>query len=180
LMSRVFDLYYASGIYLLNTASGVSTHDSSRIYTVKYEDLTSKPEETVGKICTFLGVEFNSEMLEPQGEVVDNSQLEGWKYDETKAIGSGSVGRFNKLSDETQHEILEAVNLIQINARGKDYYNTPVLNIEELCVILGYDFYNIGKRSSYQILKKLQFKDRLTRIRRGYPTGFYYPLEIRH
>ena len=179
LMSRGFDLHYATGVYLLNTASGISTNDPNRTHTVKYEDLTHSPEETVREICNFLGVEYISEMLEPQGEVVENAQLQGWKYDETKAIGRGSIGRFNKLSDESQHEILEAVNLIQISGKGKGYYNTKVLNIEEICKVLGYDFYNIGKRSSYNSLKKLQFKDRFTRIRRGYPTGIYYPLEIR-
>ena len=179
LVSRGFDIYYATGVYLLNTASGISTNDPDRTHTVKYEDLTTIPEETVRAICSFLGVEYLSGMLEPQGEVVDNSQLQGWKYDETKAIGKGSVGRFNKLSDEAQYEILEAVNLIQISGKGKGYYNTQVLNIEEICNELGYEFYNIGKRSSYNTLKKLQFKDRLARIRRGYPTGIYYPLEIR-
>jgi phosphoribosylformylglycinamidine (FGAM) synthase PurS component len=178
LMSRGFDLYYATGVYLLNTASGISANDPERVHTVKYEDLTSRPETTVRKICEFLGVKYKAEMLEPQGEVVNNSKLEGWQYDETKAIGQGSVGRFKKLSEESQQEILEAVSAIQINGIGKKYYHTQVLNVEEICNELGYDFYNFEKPSKHKSLKKLLVKDRFSRLRRGYPTGYYYPLEI--
>lgn len=179
LMNRGYNLYYATGIYLLNTACGVAASKSKRVHTVKYEDLTTKPDETVRKLCSFLDIDFSYEMLQPQGEVLSLSKLDGWQYDETKAIAKGSVGRFNKLSDNVQHSIMEAVNLIQINGQGKAYYNTGAVNIKDLCEELGYVFYDLGKTTTSQSLKKMLVKDRFTRLRRGYPTGIYYPLEIR-
>jgi hypothetical protein len=179
LMRRGFDLYYATGIYLLNTASGISCNYTNRTHTVKYEALISDPEGTVREICSFLGINYYDHMLQPQGEYVDNSQLEGWKYDETKAIGKGSVGRFSKLSSDSQNEILEAVNLIQIAPKGKSYYKTDIANIEQICSKLGYDYVSKNSKSSLKELKILQVKDRFARIRRGYPTGFSYPLEIK-
>ena len=56
------------------------------------------------------GISFSKHMLEPQGEVVHKPKLDGWQYDETKAIGKGSVGRFKKLSKMQQDEIIEAAN----------------------------------------------------------------------
>ncbi|MDF1696371.1 MAG: sulfotransferase [Saprospiraceae bacterium] len=178
LQKRGYDLYYAVGIYLLNSVCGASVMTSSRCLTVKYEDLISDPEITVRSICSFLDVPYQSRMLIPQGEKVSEPKLYGWKYDETKAIGKGSVGRFNTLSDEMQHEILEAVNMVQVNEVGKSYYDVSIQNIQELCGILNYDFYSIGKRTTYKKLKKQELKDRIQRVRRGYPTGFYYPLRI--
>ena len=178
LVSRGFDLYYATGIYLLNTASGIGSQDSTRSHTVKYEDLINDPTDTVQRICSFLEVNYAGNMLEPQGEVVDNSKLGGWNFDETKAIEKGAVGRFNKLSDEKQNDILEAINLIHVNGQGKGYYETNIQNVKEICDVLKYEFYDIGKTSTYKTLKSLQNKDRYERIKRGYPTGFYYPIEI--
>lgn len=181
LMNRGFDVYYATGIYLLNSASGISTDGSDQSYReVKYEDLTMKPTQTVSELCDFLGVDFSVNMLKPQGEVVHKPKLEGWQYDETREIGKGSVGRFKNLSDEMQDTIVEAVNLIKINNRGKAYYDLKVSTIAEICDRLGYDFYNIGSKHSLKTLKKFLLKDRLGRLRRGYPTGIYYPLEIRN
>ena len=179
LQRRGFDLYYATGIYLLNTACGLNVQESKRSITVKYEDLISKPADTVQEICSFLGIKFSSKMLEPQGEVIDISKLSGWNYDETKAIGKGSVGRFKQLEDEGQNAILEAINMVQVNETGRGYYRTNIQNVEEICDVLGYDFYNLGKASTYKTLKALQSQDRFKRMRRGYPTGFYYPLEVR-
>jgi len=179
LQRRGYNLYYATGIYLLNTASGISAHSSKRLLTVKYEDLVGNPETTVREICRFLEVKFSDYMLEPQGEVVNKPKLDGWNYDETKEISKGSVGRFNQLDDLAQNAIMEAVNMVYINAKGQGYYNTKIQNVNEICKALGYDFYSLGKTSTFKVLKSQLSKDRFYRISRGYPTGFYYPLEIR-
>lgn len=179
LQRRGYDLYYATGIYLLNTASGIAANASNRSLTVKYENLIGNPESTVREICTFLNIDFSEYMLEPQGEVVHKPKLEGWNYDETKEIGKASVGRFNQLEEIDQNAIMEAVNMVHINGRGQGYYNTKIKNISEICEELGYDFYALGKTSTYKNLRSQLNKDRFNRISRGYPTGFYYPLEIR-
>ena len=178
LCSRGYNLYYAVGIYLLNTASGLSVQSSNRSITVKYEDLVSSPAATVQGLCRFLDIEYDARMLEPQGEEVHLPKHDGWNYDETKAIGKQAVGRFNKLPESEQDAILEAVNLIFINRRGKTYYDIKVERIKDVCEELGYDFYQIGKKNHLRSLKSDRQKDIRMRLSRGYPTGFYYPLEI--
>jgi len=178
LMSRGYDLYYATGIYLLNTACGLTIETSPRSITVKYEDLIASPEAKTRELCTFLDITYAPHMLEPQGENISQSKLEGWNYDETQAIGKAAVGRFDRLDDEEQNAIMEAVNLIQISNTGKAYYNTDLSTVGDICQRLGYDFYPLGKRSMYGALRRLRRFDRFRRITRGYPTGFYYPLEI--
>jgi len=179
LCNRGFTLHYAVGVYLLNTASGLAArHISDRCHIVKYEDLVRSPKETVAKVCRFLDVRFNPSMLESKNENIADSQLEGWNYDETQNIGSKAVGRFKRLSDEQQTEILEAINLLSINDRGVDYYDLDISSIQEICEILGYEFYQIGSAGVRKKLKELQRRDRINRLRRGYPTGVYYPLQI--
>ncbi len=179
LQNRGIDLYYATGIYLLNAACGIAVKKSDRSCTIKYEDLIANSEETIRGVCRFLGIDYRPDMLEPQGEVVDKPKLRGWNYDETEAIGRKSVGRFNQLNDEAQNAIMEAVNMINVNTKGQAYYNTRIRNVKDICEDLGYDFYDLGKTSTFKSLKKQQRKDRWNRVSRGYPTGFYYPLEIR-
>lgn len=179
LTHRGYNLYYAVGIYLINTACGIASQKSNRVYTIKYEDLIAQPELMVRELCAFLEIKYSDSMLEPQGEKIELSKLKGWNYDETQSIGKEAVGRFNKLTDEAQDRILEAVNIIQMNETGRSYYNTNIDSIEGICTELGYDFYNIGKRNVYSDLKAMKLRDRMARVRRGYPSGIYYPIELR-
>lgn len=179
LCNRGFSLHYAVGIYLLNTASGLSArHFKGRCHIVKYEDLIKDPDGTVSEVCRFLEVSYDSSMLESQNEQIADSKLDGWNYDETQNIGKKAVGRFKKLEDDEQTKILEATNLVSINDRGCDYYDIDVSSVQEICEILDYDFYQIGSSGVRKQLKRLQRVDRLNRLRRGYPTGVYYPLQI--
>jgi len=64
--------------------------DHPRVLLVKYEDVLSDPEREVGRICSFLGVDFHREMLDiPQGgsslkafttkKGIDSSRVEAWR-----------------------------------------------------------------------------------------------------
>ena len=117
-------------------------------------------------------------MLETQGEQIENSQLKGWNFDETGNIGRSSVGRFSRLSEQEQDIILESINVIRISGRGLDYYSCTISSIEEICENLGYEFYNYGKSNFRKKLITFKRNDQFQRIRRGYPTGMYYPIEI--
>lgn len=179
LCSRGYGLYYAIGIYLLNTACGLEVMGEDRVFTAKYEDLTSYPENVVENLCDFLAISFDPEMLLPQGETVKKPKLSGWNYDETKAIEKGAVGRFNKLDENSKAAILGAVNRICISKVGQEYYQTKISSIKDICSELEYDYYEADNRSILRQLKKERRSDRWNRIRRGYPTGNHYPLEIK-
>ncbi len=178
LISRGYSLYYATGIYLLNTGSGLSHHENQRCLTIKYEDLVNNSVQTVKSICKFLNISFESKMLITHHEKIENSQLAGWNYDETANIGTQSVGRFAKLSIDAQLEIYNAINKIQINQDGLKYYKINHKDILEISQELGYNLPSSDSLASSKKLKKEMKKDRWQRIIRLYPTGLTYPLQI--
>jgi hypothetical protein len=178
LWSRGYDLHYAVGIYLLNTAGGVSVRSNNRYYEIKYEDVVLHPSETIADMCTFLEIEYNSEMLTSKDEKIEVSQLSGWNYDETANIGTIALGRFEQLPEEKKIQLLEAVNLIKVSDAGKKYYDIEYSSIKEICEALDYKYYEIESFDTYSNLKKKLKNDRFERLRRGYATGVYYPLGL--
>jgi hypothetical protein len=59
------------------------------IYRVRYEDLVTHPEEEASRICSFLGLEFNVEMLDvPWSNATSRSKDRG--------IGTGAVGKWQR------------------------------------------------------------------------------------
>jgi len=178
LWSRGYDLHYAVGIYLLNTACGILSRNKDRYYEIKYEDVVSHPGSTINNVCTFLGIEYAEDMLKTKQEKVEVSKLQGWNYDETSNIGTKAIGRFGRLSEEKRNQIIAAISLIEVSERGKEFYGIPYINIQEVCEVIGYDYHEIERGMKYPNLKKMLRNDRLQRIKRGYLTGLHYPLTI--
>lgn len=179
LWSRGYDLNYAVGIYLLNTANGLAAKKyNNRYHEIKYEDVVSQPKATISEVCTFLDVEFSSDMLTTKKENIEVSQLTGWNYDETANIGTKALGRFERMSEKERNEIKEAVAFIEVSEAGKKLYNVEHSNVKELCTALGYEYREADSITADPKLRKSLKKDRLQRIRRGYATGFHYPLAV--
>ncbi len=178
LWSRGYDLHYAVGIYLLNTASGISSRNKDRYHEIRYEDVVSEPESTINDVCMFLEVEYAVDMLTTKQEKIEVSQLPGWNYDETSNIGTKALGRFGRLPKEKRNQLIEAVSLIEVSKSGKELYNIMYSNIRELCQVLGYEYHEADDGIKYLNLKKVLKKDRLQRIKRTYATGIHYPLVI--
>ncbi len=179
LINRGYPLYYAICIYLLNTSSGIAVSKNINVHTVKYENLTNNPKETVSNICDFLNVTYHDKMLIPQGDNILVPKLKGWQYDETEAIGNKSIGRFKKLSQDKQSEIIAAVDHINVNTKGLKYYNIDCKSIKDICKVLDYKYYNNENHTIYKILKSDRRIDKWKRIIRGYQSGIHYPIEIR-
>ena len=182
LWSRGYDLNYAVGIYLLNTASGLSARKyKGRYHEIKYEEVVRQPSETIAKACMFLEIKYNSDMLISKDEEIEVSQLAGWNYDETANIGTEALGRFERLPEEKRIQLLEAVDLIKVSNAGKNYYNIAYSSIKEICEALDYEYYEnykIESSATYSDLKRKMKNDRFERIKRGYATGVHYPLVL--
>ncbi len=179
LWSRGYDLHYSVGIYLLNTSSGISaSSNKERYHEIKYEDVVQRPSETISKVCSFLEIEYNSEMLTSKDEKIEVSQLSGWNYDETANIGTKALGRFDRLQEEKRIQLLEAVSMIKVSDAGKKYNNIEYVNIRDICKTLDYKFYEIDSSDTHSNLKKELRKDRFERLKRGYATGIHYPLAL--
>lgn len=177
LISRGYTLFYAVGIYLLNTASALQHKDNVRCYTIKYEDLVDFPEKSIHEICKFLDIEFDPMILHSQKENIAVSQLKGWQYDETANIGKKSVGRFEKLNPKLQSEIIYAIHTIKISSKGKSIYNIEYNTIMDLAESLGYPIPNIRSRHKTKLQSQRRV-DRWRRIIKAYPTGIRYPLKL--
>lgn len=177
LMGRGYSLVYAIGIYLINTSAGLSHLSNPRCLTVKYENLVTNQTDTINSICDFLNIDFEGEMLISQNEKIAVSKLSGWQYDETANIGAKSVGRFYKLLQQQQDEILNGISGLCINNVGQELFKLQHLDIKAIAKALSYELDNstINKSSN---LKSEIVKDRLNRLFRRYPTGFKYPLSL--
>jgi hypothetical protein len=176
LHARGFNVYYATGIYLLNTSAALANRNHDGYIETKYEDLVHSPQQEVKRLCDYLQIEYNSQFLQSQSEKVVNSQLPGWQHDETQAIGKNSIGRFEKLNAQIQVEIIQAIHSLKISDGGKKFFRCQHETIAELCKELNYDIpakSHINHR--FQLLKA---KDQFTRIVRLYPTALHYPIAV--
>lgn len=72
----------------------------NRFHEIKYEDLVTDPQPTVKKICDFLGVQFESSMLNrAQMPATFNIDHEYWKMNATRPIDSKNFGKWkNEMS----------------------------------------------------------------------------------
>jgi hypothetical protein len=68
---------------------------------IRYEDLISSPEETVRKVCDFLGIDFARTMLTPDGSenrLIEKGRL--WKENVEKPIDGRNQGKWRKESSQ--------------------------------------------------------------------------------
>jgi hypothetical protein len=177
LISRGYDLFYATGIYLINTASAMNVMNHERSLLVQYENLIQNSEREINRICDFLGVERDLTILKSKQENVPNSKLDGWTYDETENIGKKSIGRFEQLNPQTKSDIIHAINTIKVSPQGCRLFDINLTSIPEIARSLNYSLPLIQTEAA-KSLKKSMYFDRLRRMFRGYKTGFTYPLTI--
>ena len=70
----------------------------NRYFVLRYEDLITHPEKYTKAICDFLGVEYEPEMLEMQGQAGWKGNNSSFKKGEKKAaFSSASVNRYKEL-----------------------------------------------------------------------------------
>lgn len=63
---RVFVAYHAitmSGLWTAAVKSGLKVKGHPRFISIRYEDLVNDPEASLRRLCAFLGVDFNEQML---------------------------------------------------------------------------------------------------------------------
>lgn len=83
--------------------SGQKKFSRDRIMTVKYEDIVNGPEEQVRKLCQFLQIEMNPEMLDVE---THNSSFSG----SSSGIFTTSVGRWVQCLDSNEAWWVQRIN----------------------------------------------------------------------
>lgn len=175
LVARGYTAWYATAAYLINAAFAMKAFDDPGFFCLKYEEWVRNPESALPVLFYFLGLEWNPSLLIPEegeGEV----KMEGWLHNEKGRLQPGSVGRFRKLKKEDQDRIRYAVEHMRLRAAYKSRYQLPVEGLPEIMERLGYDL-QPPERSYGNEFELLLMKDRLNRIVRLYPTGWWwYPV----
>ena len=87
--------------------------DPSRVLTVTYEDVVSEPEEALGRICEFLGLEYSEDMLafgpDDRYKRPDRKLAYQWK----------------RKADRREVQLLESVQAEMLEARGYELSGHP-------------------------------------------------------
>ncbi len=153
LMSRGYNVFEASSIWLYNTACGIGCRDLPNYIEVRYEELVSNPESVLRVLCDKAGVDFDPCMLRPKdGEKASKFAVAGsWKSSTSDPINQSSVGRYNRdLSPENSDSFCR-VCLTPAGARNA---GVQALTARELLCHLGY-------ATSRPASRKLPYKVRL-------------------
>lgn len=174
LVNRGKSVFEAIALYLLNTQAGLESVDSLGHYMLKYEDLVSEPKDTIQDLCTFIGVDYEEPMLESDKVETGVTKMEGWKYDESKAIQKGSVGRFQTLEIPVQQDILTRCVLT------RSTLNAEHDSIIKIATRLGYSLPDlpISLESGKVIRQEIQDNIRYRRFKNCYFNGTNYPLDV--
>ncbi|MEP1892966.1 MAG: sulfotransferase [Cyclobacteriaceae bacterium] len=89
-----------------------------RILELRYEDLVSNPKDTLSKVCQFLGVQFETELL---NESVNNSSDEvaqGHHESSVKKVGTHSIGNWKRNLTESQILEIEPILIRRLKKYG--------------------------------------------------------------
>lgn len=175
---RGFSIYYATCLYLLNTAVGLSMSSYDNYIQVAYEDFVTDPEEELLRICIKLGIRYEDTMLKEAVEVF-NADIPSWKQSESSEISSKSIGGFDELSRLVRHEIVYSVNSLMISKYYKNKYKLVFQDIPSICSHLGYQHFDDDGLYNIFQLQIDKTRDHLMRILKGYPNTFSkYPIVI--
>ena len=173
LHNRGISVLDACALYLLNSSSGLTVSDDSRYMSVKYEDLVSGNKDVIFDLCHFLGIEFESAMLDEEQSDGDD-YMEGWMYKETGKIQKGSIGRFDRLDEDTKNEIINTASML----KSKFASHKTVFNVGEALRYRNLPEMNTDPVLRSRLLRELA-KDKLIRTAKGaYFNMTNYPVYI--
>jgi hypothetical protein len=94
--------------------------DLPRHFLVRYEDLVSDTESTLRRLCRFLDIEFEGEMVGGYGSAAERliREAEPWKKNVAGPVVNANGTKFHSLFDATQkRHILRRLNGIPANMR---------------------------------------------------------------
>lgn len=176
LVARGLSVYDAAASYLINTAFGLKLEGEGRYFRIRYEDWVKEPGKHLPALFSFLGLDWDPQVVEPSGE--GEVKMDGWMYDEKGRLGSGSIGRFERMESQVKEQIRYAVHKIRINDGYCMAHGLPVGSVPEIAGVLDYPIQPAGQASRRSLfLQKLA--DQGKRMVRFYPfVGDRYPVII--
>ncbi len=168
LMARGMNAYYATGYYVYNTAVATSCYQSPRYYQLKYEDLVANPKTTIAQLCQFLQLPFEEEIIKAKHEQrSEPTTMKGWQHHETAKVVSSSIGRFQQLTETEKKLVHAAIASFSISPIFLKKHKIQFTNCRELCEKLDYPYATSSSYTHPYILRKYQWKNKLSRWRFG-------------
>jgi len=181
LMARGINAYAATAYYVYNTAAATSNKGNKRYYEIKYEDLVVNPTSIISSLLTFLELPYEPDILAAKHEKrAEPTAMKGWKHEETAAVKSSSIGRFQELEEAQKELIKAAFSAFSISENYQQKRQIKYANGAKLCAVLGYE-YLPGDTAKYSFLfKKYKWRDQLSRVKHGFYRQFLdYPGQIK-
>lgn len=177
LLARGFDAYSAAGYYVYHAAAAASAAGHGRYFEIRYADLVSEPEQTIRSLFDFLEMPFDPAILRPGEEELANPlKLEGWNHSERGRIEKSSVGRFAKLPETQQREIIAALNVFKISGLHQKEYGIRYADCRALCQVLNFEYLETNPTPFLPAFRQSRRRDMLRRTLRLHPTYFLnYP-----
>jgi len=171
LINRGMSVYNALTVYLLNVCQCLEHKGEAYYQEVCYEELVVDPKTAVGDLCEFLGINFEADMIESSAQEKGVDHMVGWNYKETSQIGKKSVGRFDKLPEQTKALIHIGMQQLQsvIGTSNKSYDDIfdSLKYIEKEVPVSNHNFY----------FQKEMFKDKFKRLmQKSYFRANNYPV----
>ena len=176
---RGFSVYYATCLYLLNTAVALALKDQENYLEVPYESFVQNPNQYLKKICNLLNLDFEEKMIEKARNTFDES-IQSWSKYEHESISSENTGTFNKLNRLVQEEVVYMCNSIRISPSYVRRFSLKHVSIEDICNSLHYGLYEDEGLYNHFQLQIDKTRDHLSRIIRSYPSRFKnYPIILK-
>lgn len=97
LIKRGHDVVSAAEVWLTSVANIQPFTTLENVYEIRYEDLVTCPAEEIKKICLYIGIDFDEEMLNP--EKTNNRRddfFETWHLSPHEQVNKKAIGSYKK------------------------------------------------------------------------------------
>jgi len=98
---RTRDPFLTVGRWYYAMMAGLQYTDWDNFLVVRYEDLVANPEQTLRRVCKFLGEAYTDELLDVESPSVD--KLSSWRSHQQGPVTNTSVGQYvDSLTDDVK------------------------------------------------------------------------------
>lgn len=109
-LKRGMTPYFATMLWMYNTAHALRYKDLPEYYEIRYEDLVSDPENQIRKLCDFLNISFFDFMLDTNAGETE-IRLDSWTKSPGAAIDGSSVGSAESFLNRFHYYVLGHVRI---------------------------------------------------------------------
>ena len=177
LVLRGFTPYFATGLYLYNTALGAASRGHQDYFEIKYEQLVTNTEPELRKLFSFLNLPYDEKVLDVDGR---GTKLGTWRYNPTDAIKVSKNRRFEDLDEIDQAGVIRAVDRIRFHKRYQRRRGIPFGDVRQICDTFGYPYMEPENLVVTRRFGITRLADMANRTLKSYPTHFLnYPFVLK-